>query len=248
MCRLVPTEISIVPTVISNLPGLTAGSAPMHSTSEAMRLQGAPIYRSKTFPVAGRLRPESFVPDRVPPGGRVGKGRRGTPAGKWLPEVYEDFRNLAARYLRRERRDHGLQATALVHEAWMRIADQRRARWKGRTHFFAVGAEAMRRVLIDWARSEGREKRGGGRRRVTLGAAEVEEFQGEPGSVDLRDCLDELSKLDPRQARVVELRFFAGLTVEEVAQVIGVSKRTVEGDWTLAKAWLRRAIAQGGAA
>lgn len=225
----------------------------MHFTSEALRPDGAPIYRSKTFPVPARLVPGTLRPGSSRPGKGVleeptPKDRRNTPTGRWLPEVYEDFRNLAARYLRRERRDHGLQATALVHEAWMRIADQRRARWKGRTHFFAVGAEAMRRVLIDWARSEGREKRGGGRRRVTLGAAEVEEFQGEPGSVDLRDCLEELSKLDARQARVVELRFFAGLTVEEVAEVIGVSKRTVEGDWTLAKAWLRRAIAQGGAA
>ena len=166
-------------------------------------------------------------------------------AEELLPRVYDELRRLARSYLGRERRDHTLQPTALVHEAYLRLVDQERVAWKGRTHFLAIGARMMRRLLIDHARGRRREKRGGDRHRVTLveGAAlldrplEMEEILAVDAS------LDELVSMDERQARVVELRFFGGMTVEETAEVLGVSKRTVEGDWTHARAWLRRRLA-----
>ncbi len=162
---------------------------------------------------------------------------------KLLPLVYDDLRALAAKYLSAERKNHTLQPTALVHEAFVKLVDQSRVNWQGRTHFLAVGAEAMRRILIDHARTKKRGKRGGGWQRVVL---EPSVAVTETGDVDfgaLQDAIDELAKLDPQQARMVELRFFGGLTVEEVAHVMGVSKRKVEGDWTHAKAWLRAKLA-----
>ena len=163
-------------------------------------------------------------------------------AKKLMPLVYDELRALAARYLRSERRGHTLQPTALVHEAFMRLVDQSRVDWRGRTHFFAVGAEAMRRILIDHARARGRGKRGGEWQRVVLEEAETPQDLRDIDLVALHDALEALAALDKQQARVVELRFFGGLTVEEVAHVLGVSKRKVEGDWTHAKAWLRSAL------
>jgi len=155
-----------------------------------------------------------------------------------LPEVYDELHSLAEKYLRRERKNHTLQPTALVHEAFMRLVDQSRVDWKGRTHFLAVGAEAMRRILIDHARARRRGKRGGDWHRVVLSEAEAAQKQDEVDSVALHEALERLAALDEQQARIVELRFFGGLTVEEVAHVLGVSKRKIEGDWTHAKAWL----------
>ena len=160
--------------------------------------------------------------------------------------VYDPLRNLARRYLGRERREHTLQPTALVHEAYLKLVDQTRVSWKGRTHFFAVGANAMRRILIDHARSHRRAKRGGKWFRVTLSG-----LQGVPIGPDLdpaqllalHTALEELARVDERQARVVELRFFAGLSMSEVAEVLGVSKRTADGDWARARAWLERELA-----
>lgn len=170
-------------------------------------------------------------------------GKRPTDvAKKLMPLVYNELRDLAARYLRAERRGHTLQPTALVHEAFMRLVDQSRVDWKGRTHFYAVGAEAMRRILIDHARARGRGKRGGGWQRVVLDEAEMPEDLRDVDLLALHDALEALAALDKQQARIVELRFFGGLTVEEVAHVLGVSKRKVEGDWTHAKAWLRSAL------
>ena len=163
--------------------------------------------------------------------------------------VYEELRRLAQRYMRDERPGHTLQATALVHEAYLKLVDQTRANWRGRTHFFAVAARVMRCVLIDYARGRGREKRGAGWQRITLAEA-LEPARSGDLSLDevlsLSEALDKLARLDERQAQVVELRFFAGLTVPEVANALGISHRTVECDWTHARAWLRRELSSGG--
>jgi RNA polymerase sigma factor (TIGR02999 family) len=164
-------------------------------------------------------------------------------AKKLMPLVYDELHELAKRYLRSERLGHTLQPTALVHEAYMKLIDQSRVNWQGRTHFLAVGAEAMRRILIDHARAKGRHKRGGNWHRVLLDDFDAPIEVPDIDYVALSDALDELAKLDPQQARMVELRFFGGMTVEEVSKVLGVSKRQVEAEWTHAKAWLRSALA-----
>ena len=166
-------------------------------------------------------------------------------AQELMPLVYDELRRLARGYLRRERQDHTLQATALVHEAYLRLVDQTRLDWRGRSHFFAVGACMMRRLLVDHARGQNRVKRGLGWQRVTFeGIAQVLGLSDlTPDDIlTLDTALGRLSRLDPRPAKVVELRFFAGLGVQEVAEVLGVSKRTIEGDWTHARAWLRREL------
>ena len=164
-------------------------------------------------------------------------------AAQLLPLVYNELRQLAANYLKRERDGHTLSPTALVHEAFMRLVDQSRVDWKGKTHFLAVGADAMRRILIDHARARKRDKRGRDWRRVAFDHAVAEMAVLDVDLVDFRDALEALAALDKRQARVVELRLFAGLAMEEIATVLEVSKRTVEGDWTHAKAWLRDKLA-----
>jgi len=163
-------------------------------------------------------------------------------ADKLLPLVYDEFRALARHYLAQERANHTLQPTALVHEAYMKLVDQTRVDWQGRSHFFAVAAQAMRRILVDHARSRQRDKRGGGRARVILDEAVALSPQKDEDVLALDEALERLAALDPRQAKVVELRFFGGLSVEEVAEALGVSKRTVEGDWTFARAWLSREL------
>ena len=165
--------------------------------------------------------------------------------------VYDELRRLARSYLRRERAGHTLEATGLVHEAWLRLADQDRVSWRGRGHFFAVGAKMMRRLLVDHARRRGSAKRGGDWQRVTLAGVGLGGGKLDAGELDAEEllaldrALERLAELDPRQARVVELRYFAGLAMAEVAEHLGVSKRTVEGDWTHARAWLRRALEEG---
>jgi len=166
-------------------------------------------------------------------------------ADKLLPMVYDEFRALARHYLGQERANHTLQPTALVHEAYLKLVDQTRVDWQGKSHFFAVAAQAMRRILVDHARSRQRDKRGGGRARVALDEAVALSPQKDEDVLALDEVLERLGKLDPRQAKVVELRFFGGMSVEEVAQALGVSKRTVEGDWTFARAWLARELRQG---
>jgi RNA polymerase sigma factor (TIGR02999 family) len=163
-------------------------------------------------------------------------------ADKLLPLVYDEFRALARHYLAQERANHTLQPTALVHEAYMKLVDQTRVDWQGRSHFFAVAAQAMRRILVDHARSRQRDKRGGGRARVVLDEEVALSPQKDEDVLALDEALQRLAKLDPRQAKVVELRFFGGMNVEEVAQALGVSKRTVEGDWTFARAWLSKEL------
>jgi RNA polymerase sigma factor (TIGR02999 family) len=160
-----------------------------------------------------------------------------------LPRVYEELRRIAARHLRAERSGHTLQPTALVNEAYMRLVDQTRVDWQGRTHFYAVAAGAMRRILIDHARGRRRLKRGGAAQRVTFSEDLPVPAAFDADVLDVHEALERLAAIDERQARIVELRYFGGLGVDEVAEVLGVSKRTVEAEWTHAKAWLRRALA-----
>jgi RNA polymerase sigma-70 factor, ECF subfamily len=159
-------------------------------------------------------------------------------AAKLIPLVYDELRRLAAAYMRRERQEHTLQPTALVNEAYLRLIEQRQVHWQGRAHFFGIAAQLMRRILIDHARAHLRDKRGGGMISVPLDEALV--FSPEKSSelIKLDESLDRLAKLDPRQGKVVELRFFGGLTVEQTADTLGISAKTVKREWSLAKAWL----------
>lgn len=159
-----------------------------------------------------------------------------------MPLIYAELRQIAARHLRRERSDHTLQPTALVHEAFMRLIDQQGVDWQNRAHFFGVAAEVMRRILVDHARRRQAEKRGGGAMTVAL-----QDGMDWPDGRDLEivaldDALDALAQLDPQQSKVVELRFFAGLSVEETAEVLGVSATTVKREWRMARAWLVREL------
>jgi RNA polymerase sigma factor (TIGR02999 family) len=165
-------------------------------------------------------------------------------ASRLVPLVYDELRRLAARYLRRERPGQTLQATALVHEAYVRLAGTDRAPWTGRTHFLAIAALSMRQVLVDRARRRAAAKRGGVRERITLDDAMLQAPAGDEGVdlVALDDALTTLASLDPVQARIVELRYFGGLTIEETSEAIGVSPATVKRHWTLARAFLKRAL------
>lgn len=164
-------------------------------------------------------------------------------ADRLIPLVYDDMRALAADYMKREAPGHTLQPTALVNEAFLKLVGQERVEWKGRSHFFAVGAEIMRRILVDHARAKKRAKRGGDRQRIEL----TEECQVSRRSdidlLEIDEALGKLAERDARQAKIVELRFFGGLTVGEVAGVLGISKRSVESEWTMIRAWLRRELA-----
>ena len=155
-----------------------------------------------------------------------------------LPLIYAELRRLASSYLRRERRDHTLQATALVHEAFLKLVDQRAVRWQNRAHFFGIAAQAMRRILVDHARARAAGKRGDGARPVALDDAMLLTDAPDVDVLALDEALTRLAVLDPQQSRVVELRFFGGLTMDETAEVLHISPATVGRDWTLAKAWL----------
>jgi RNA polymerase sigma factor (TIGR02999 family) len=160
-----------------------------------------------------------------------------------IPVVYEDLRQIADRYLRHESAGHLLQPTALVSEAYLRLVDQRRVRWQNRAHFFGVAAGMMRRILVDHSRRRRAERRGRDWERITLTGLDV--AASEPSQLDvlaLHESLERLAILDPEQARIVELRYFAGLTIQEAAEVVGVSEATVVREWTMAKAWLRASL------
>ncbi len=159
-------------------------------------------------------------------------------ASRLIPLVYNELRRLAGGYMRRERTDHTLQATALVHEAYLKLVEQRNVNWQGRTHFFAIAAQVMRRFLIDHARGHLREKRGAGERPIPLDEALVFAPEQSLELVKLDESLERLAQLDARQSKIVELRFFGGLTVEQTAEVLGISPKTVKRDWSVAKAWL----------
>lgn len=165
-------------------------------------------------------------------------------AAKLIPMVYDELRRLAGSYMRRERGDHTLQATALVHEAYLKLVEQRSTDWRNRAHFFGIAAQVMRRILVDHARGHLREKRGGDQRAVPIDQALIFAPEQSADLVKLDLALEELTKLDPRQARIVELRFFAGLTVEQTAELLDISPKTVKRDWSMAKAWLHGEMKQ----
>lgn len=162
---------------------------------------------------------------------------------KLMPLVYNELRRLASNYLRRERANHTLQPTALVNEAYLKLVDQRNAKWQNRAHFFGISAQLMRRILVDHARQHHAVKRGGSnQQRLSITSAEQIAKQPEIDLLALNEALDELTKMDPQQGRIVELKFFGGLSIDETAKVLGISHATVERDWKMARAWLRRQL------
>ena len=158
------------------------------------------------------------------------------------PIIYRELRRLARHYMARERRDHTLQATALVHEAYIRLADFQNLHWKNRVHFFAISAQVMRRVLVDFARSRERRKRGGSCQRVSLEDCVNLGEHNDATIIALHDALTVLGSSDPRKCQVVEMKFFGGLSTEEIAESLHVSEETVLRDWKLAKLWLLREL------
>jgi len=160
-----------------------------------------------------------------------------------MPMVYDELRRQAARHLRKERPNHTLQTTALIHEAYLKLIGQE-VNWQNRSHFFAIASQAMRRILVDHARTRHREKRGGIGENLPLEEALAAGAEGKRlDLVELDEALTRLAKLDERQAKIVELRYFSGLSIDETAEVLGVSNSTVRADWTMAKAWLKNEIA-----
>jgi RNA polymerase sigma-70 factor (ECF subfamily) len=191
---------------------------------------------------------EADVTDVVCELSREGATRQAT-AETLFPIVYDELRRLIAHRELRRRGGGSLRTTGLIHEAYLKLVDQTRADWKGKTHFFAVGARVMRRLLVDHARERGAHKRGAGWRRVTLSGildSAPAEGLGPERLLDLNAALERLAELDEREARVVTLRSFGGLTVEQVAEVLGVSRRTVDNDWRHAQAWLRNELSNRG--
>lgn len=161
-----------------------------------------------------------------------------------MPLVYGELRKIAARHLRGERRDHTLEPTALVHEAYLKMFEGTDMEWQNRAHFLGVAAHVMRHILVDHARARAAGKRGGGAMRATLDEAIAASGERDVDLVALDDALEALRALDERQARVVELKYFGGLSIEETAEVLGVPTSRVRRDWTLARAWLRRELSQ----
>jgi RNA polymerase sigma factor (TIGR02999 family) len=165
-----------------------------------------------------------------------------------LPLVYEELHHLAANYLSRERPGHTLQPTALVNEAYLRLINQRHVNWRNRAQFMGIAANMMRRILVNHARDRAAAKRAGDRERVSLSLVEATSGGPDVDLIALEEALDRLAALDPRKARVVELRFFGGLAMDEVAEVLEISKATVEREWSFARAWLYDAIEGAGGA
>ena len=159
-----------------------------------------------------------------------------------MPLVYDELRRLASAYLRRERSDHTLQSTALVHEAFMRLVNQQEVQWRNRAHFFAIAAQMIRRILVDYARAQHTEKRGSGSVKLELDEAMAAPLESgfDLDLLALNDALDQLSHLDARQSQIVELRFFAGLSIEETAEVMKLSPASIKREWNTARAWLFR--------
>jgi RNA polymerase sigma factor (TIGR02999 family) len=160
-----------------------------------------------------------------------------------MPLVYDELHRLARRYLRRERSDHTLQSTALVHEAYLKMVDQKNVRWQNRAHFFGVAAQSIRHILVDHARSHLAAKRGAGAAKLSLDEAIGVPEKREVDLLALDQALKGLAVLDPQQGRIVELRFFGGLSIDETAEVLHISPATVKRDWVMAKAWLYQNLA-----
>jgi RNA polymerase sigma factor (TIGR02999 family) len=162
---------------------------------------------------------------------------------KLMPLVYSELRRLASNYLRRERGEHTLQPTALVNEAYLKLVDQRNAKWQNRAHFFGISAQLMRRILVDHARQHQAVKRGGSQQqRISITSVEKLAHEPEVDLLALNEALEELARMDQQQSRIVELKFFGGLSIEEIGEVLGIGHATVERDWKMARAWLRRQL------
>jgi RNA polymerase sigma-70 factor (ECF subfamily) len=162
---------------------------------------------------------------------------------KLMPLVYGELRRLAGNYLRRERREHTLQPTALVNEAYLKLVDQKNAKWQNRAQFYGVAAQLMRRILVDHARQHQAAKRGGtDQKRLSITSAGDLAQKPDLDLLALNEALDELAIMDPQQSRIVELKFFGGLSIEETAEVLSIGHATVERDWKMARAWLRRKL------
>lgn len=177
---------------------------------------------------------------------QCGKGNK-LALDQLMPLVYGELRRLAGAYLRRERSDHTLQSTALVHEAYLRLVNQRSVVWQNRAHFFGMAAQMMRRILVDHARAQQASKRGSGAVKIELDEAIVSTGHRDLDLIALDDSLDRLTQMDPDQGRIVELRFFGGLSIEETAEVMGISPATVNREWSTARAWLYREMSSGAA-
>ena len=168
-----------------------------------------------------------------------------TALDKLVPLVYRELRRLAGYYMRRQRVDHTLQTSALINEAYLRLVDHKNMRWENRAHFYAVAAQAMRRILVDHARSRCYQKRGGGALKVSFDEAVIGAEERAAELIALDDALTDLAVIDPRKCQIVELRYFGGLSVDETAEVVGVSSVTVMREWRSAKGWLLKAISNG---
>jgi len=162
-----------------------------------------------------------------------------------MPLVYSELHRLAHRHIKKERPGHTLQTSALLNEAFLRLVDQRDVQWQGRAHFYSIAAQMMRRILVDYARSRRFAKRGGDAQQISFDEELVVSRQLSADVLQLHDSLNELANIDERKSKIVELKFFGGLSIEETAEVLGVSPGTVMRDWTLAKAWLRIAMKPG---
>jgi RNA polymerase sigma factor (TIGR02999 family) len=162
-----------------------------------------------------------------------------------FPLVYEELKRIARQYLRREREGHTLQPTALVHEAYLRLVDQTRVEWQNRAQFYGVAATMMRRILVNHARDQAAEKRGGGAQRLSLDDATISIERGGTDLVALDEALEHLATFDPRKSRVVELLYFGGLETKEAAEVLSVSEKTIQRDWQMARMWLYRELSLG---
>jgi RNA polymerase sigma-70 factor (ECF subfamily) len=164
---------------------------------------------------------------------------------KLIPLVYKELRRMAHQYMRRERAGNTLQTSALINEAYIRLVDYNRMRWQDRAHFYAVAAQAMRRILVERARSRSRHKRGGGAQQVSLDEAADVVADRAAGLIALDQALTDLFAISPRKAQVVELRYFGGLNIDETAEVLGISSPTVQREWRAARAWLYKAVSEG---
>jgi len=164
-----------------------------------------------------------------------------------MPLIYSELRRLAGSHFRRERADHTLQSTAVVHEAFMRLAGQREVRWQNRAHFYGIAAQMIRRILLDYARAHRAGKRGSGAVKLQLDEAIAVPERNNVEIVALNDALDRLSAMDERQARIVELRYFSGLSIEETAEVMQLSPATIKREWNTARTWLLREMSRGAA-
>jgi RNA polymerase sigma factor (TIGR02999 family) len=197
------------------------------------------LYNQRLYPRKNMLE----EPDVTELLGRISNGDKEAPE-RLLPVVYDDLRRLTRAYFKNERQEHTLQATALVHEAYLRLVNWETVSWQNRAHFFAVAAEVMRKVLIDHARAKKAAKRDGGEKVIL---EETVSLSNEKGVelLMLEDAFNALEKIDPRQAKIVELRFFGGLSIAETAYVMGISETTVKREWTFAKAWFQRELKRG---